>query len=672
MSDIRIKISAQDDASKVLGQLRGSLDQVQSSAAVVSTALGAIGIAGVGGLVALARNAINSVDALNDLRDATGASIENISALEDVAARTGTSFDAVQTSLIKLNKVITDAQPGSATETALNAIGLSVKELKELDPAEALLATAKALNGFADDGNKARIVQELFGKSLKEVAPLLKDLADKGALYATVTTQQAEAAEKFNKELFNIQKNATDLGRSISGPLVESINRLIEVYRLGTIAGKGYSDILKDQIAVLFGLDNGSEKYTKRLAEVNAELAKGDSRLLYRNALLREQADLQNKIKSSPDFSPDNQSAAETARLTRRRSIGALPGIVTPAKASGTPKEQIGDAQTALASYVDTLGRALEKTQDLTETEKALNFLRAQGTAGQIPQVRELVLGLAEQVDAEKELVDTLKLKRAAAAAAGDELNKQNEAYQQNLASLLAATPTALLEKQREDVAALTAEFEAGRISEQLYLEAVTARLDLVGKGLEDTKDKANDLGLTFVSAFEDAIVRGQSLSDVLKGIGQDIARIAVRKSVTEPASNFLSGLVNQSSSFLKGKASGFSLSSLFGTGSGGSSGGFGFGDLNFEGGGFTGTGPRFGGLDGKGGFMAMLHPQETVVDHAKGQTLSNGGGSVIINQTINIDSRSDQASIMAAMFQAKEMAKSEILNSRSRGGVFA
>ncbi len=40
-----------------------------------------------------------------------------------------------------------------------------------------------------------------------------------------------------------------------------------------------------------------------------------------------------------------------------------------------------------------------------------------------------------------------------------------------------------------------------------------------------------------------------------------------------------------------------------------------------FAGGGFTGNGARSGGLDGRGGFMAMLHPQETVVDHAQGDS---------------------------------------------------
>jgi len=38
------------------------------------------------------------------------------------------------------------------------------------------------------------------------------------------------------------------------------------------------------------------------------------------------------------------------------------------------------------------------------------------------------------------------------------------------------------------------------------------------------------------------------------------------------------------------------------------------------DGGGFTGFGSRSGGVDGKGGFPAILHPNETVIDHTKGQ----------------------------------------------------
>ena len=51
----------------------------------------------------------------------------------------------------------------------------------------------------------------------------------------------------------------------------------------------------------------------------------------------------------------------------------------------------------------------------------------------------------------------------------------------------------------------------------------------------------------------------------------------------------------------------------------------------SFEGGGYTGMGPRAGGVDGKGGFPAILHPNETVIDHTQG-----GGTPVNISFTIN------------------------------------
>ena len=42
----------------------------------------------------------------------------------------------------------------------------------------------------------------------------------------------------------------------------------------------------------------------------------------------------------------------------------------------------------------------------------------------------------------------------------------------------------------------------------------------------------------------------------------------------------------------------------------------------SFSGGGYTGDGVRAGGLDGQGGRLAMIHPQETVIDHTKGQSM--------------------------------------------------
>lgn len=57
-------------------------------------------------------------------------------------------------------------------------------------------------------------------------------------------------------------------------------------------------------------------------------------------------------------------------------------------------------------------------------------------------------------------------------------------------------------------------------------------------------KDIARELGLTFQSAFEDAIVRGRKFGDVLKGITEDIARLIVRFTITIPLARALSEAV--------------------------------------------------------------------------------------------------------------------------------
>ena len=66
---------------------------------------------------------------------------------------------------------------------------------------------------------------------------------------------------------------------------------------------------------------------------------------------------------------------------------------------------------------------------------------------------------------------------------------------------------------------------------------------------------------------------------------------------------------------------------------------GAGLGVPGFEGGGYTGNGPRVGGIDGRGGSLAVVHPDETIVDHRSpmgryngGNSMSNGGGPLTIN----------------------------------------
>ena len=89
------------------------------------------------------------------------------------------------------------------------------------------------------------------------------------------------------------------------------------------------------------------------------------------------------------------------------------------------------------------------------------------------------------------------------------------------------------------------------------------------------------------------------------------------------------------------------------------------------DGGGFTGFGARAGGVDGKGGFSAILHPNETVIDHTKGQ----GANGVVVNQTINVTTgiqSTVRAEIIGLMPQIAQAAKGAVADARVRGGNFS
>lgn len=77
--------------------------------------------------------------------------------------------------------------------------------------------------------------------------------------------------------------------------------------------------------------------------------------------------------------------------------------------------------------------------------------------------------------------------------------------------------------------------------------EAIRESMEKTNDALARQKDMAQELGFTFSSAFEDAIIGGRGLSQVLGGLAQDVARVVLRKSLTEPMGNALSGMIKES-----------------------------------------------------------------------------------------------------------------------------
>lgn len=246
-----------------------------------------------------------AVDSLNDISDATGATVENISALQDVAQRTGTDIATVETALIKLNQALAGAKPGSDVERALTAIGLSAKQLKADDPAEALRKVAVALSGFADDGKKARLVQELFGKSLKDVAPLLKDLSQQSSLHASITRQQADEAERFVHALGEFDNAATRARQALVSTLLPGITEFIKQINAAREAHGGFVAALIAQnptVALPANAVEGLQKYEQALGDLNARLEKQRDLQAQGKGSAFAVLDLENKIAKTKEL----------------------------------------------------------------------------------------------------------------------------------------------------------------------------------------------------------------------------------------------------------------------------------------------------------------------------------------------------------------------------------
>lgn len=530
----KIVVTAEDRASRVLQQVRGQLASTGNSAAELAASAGLIGpafatLASAAGLVGFVKSVVDAVDALNDVADATGASIESISGLERVARLGGGTIDDVSGILIKFNAALAQtANPASAASGVFAALGLSAKELRAIDPAEALQRTAVALSQFADGGDKARVVQELFGKSIKDAAPFLKDLAEAGELNATVTTKQAEQADKFNKALFRLQTAAGDASRTLLGEMALAIQQTIANVTTATTAFGGLGAAIQ---AVLSGATQfkdspaeGLREYNRQLADIDARIERvrsgadgfagrfSEQRVL---ALQRERAE----VAKVADYYRTLLNAGSAGQ--GRGGMGAvLPTLRAPEaapKASTAPRAAIDESTQALARYVAQLQAEADKTQDMTERQKALNLLRSIGANGQIPQVRELVLALADEAD-ERE--------RGLAFAKAMTLEMERQANEQKnlddaLNNFAGRTADAL---KRAQTARLEARLAAGEAFSPEELDRIVRGIGGIKEASEQTFAASNKALDKFADNVQDAL--GSTIEASLRGDFDNIGKL--------------------------------------------------------------------------------------------------------------------------------------------------
>ena len=191
----------------------------------------------VGGLAIFVRNQLDVIDKLAKTSHALGLTTEALGGLQHAAQITGVSNDQLATGLRRMEKTISDASVGLSTaKRAIGQLGLSYLDLQNLKPEMQFAVIGDALKNVALQSDKARIAQDIFGRSgttlintLALGSQGLKDMAKEAkALGLTFTDKQAAQIEKFNDEMTRLKGLIGGLGRRFVIDIAPGASEAIE------------------------------------------------------------------------------------------------------------------------------------------------------------------------------------------------------------------------------------------------------------------------------------------------------------------------------------------------------------------------------------------------------------------------------------------------------------
>jgi len=243
-----------------------ALENFQRKAKAVGSA---VGLAFVGAGAAIAASLKLSIDSFDELSKASqkiGVSTEALSALQYAAELSGVSFESLQTSLGKLSVQIENFKDGS--KSAVDVFTKLKIDPRQFEQTEVLLAEiADRFASLPDGAQKTALAIELFGKSGKDLIPLLNSgkngIADLTAeaerLGLVIDTKTAKAAEQFNDNLTRISSSITglrnELATNLLGPLVQITEQMTKAINESGLLKAAFVGLGQIGKITLFGSD---------------------------------------------------------------------------------------------------------------------------------------------------------------------------------------------------------------------------------------------------------------------------------------------------------------------------------------------------------------------------------------------------------------------------------
>lgn len=187
------------DDSKLVRGLKNAQKKLKAfgmGIAGMGTKVAAVGAGIITPLLAATKVFMDMGSEMDDMSQRTGIGVEALSELAYAAQMSGADMGTFENGIRGMQKSIGDAGRGlSKPIAALQRLGLSYEQVKDLSPEDQFSLIADRLSGMADPTLKAATAMDLFGTAGQQLIPMMAD--------------GAEGIEA-------MRKNARDLGLSMS------------------------------------------------------------------------------------------------------------------------------------------------------------------------------------------------------------------------------------------------------------------------------------------------------------------------------------------------------------------------------------------------------------------------------------------------------------------------
>lgn len=567
-----------------------SLATVDKSFAMVSRAASSFGLAlGAGAAVSFVKSTIDTVGALGEQAEQLGISTDALQEYQAMALQSGVKAEQMDAAIAKLSRTIGDAAEGSDMAIrAFDRLGVGILDAGgNLRSTEAVTRDiADAIAKIEDPARRAQAMFDLFGRSGQKLLPILSQ-------GAAGMDAMAEAARR-------------------SGLVVD--RELIKRF-----------DTVSDRVAVL------GKQIVVFSAETLDTLGQAMSNTTVQGAI-----PFYNTFRNIADLWAWFNKQTEPPPVFTMK-LPPLDGGETHNPASNKDVETAAKKAEAIQKVVDKLMLERDQLDRTALGQKFYTELKAAGIDVN-HQAAGTIYDLVVALDRE--------------GAAHEDARRAGENHQQTLDTLGrqaqrvyddTRTPLEQYNTKLDELNELLAE---GLITQDTWTRGMKRAADTMHQAedkLSGMKDAGRDFAHVIGTAFEDSIVQGKGLRDVMQGLLDDISRIILRVGVTKPFENALTNLLDSRG------GSGGGLLSIFGGGSGSSS-SIAPGDDDWLTSIFKGAGGLFGFAEGGAfrvgggggqdsqfvGFMAS--PDETV--EVKTPAQRRGGAGSTSGDTYYIDAR--------------------------------